>query len=198
MKPIILITACAYHLVRVAQCRATWLAAWGHLIDYRFVFGNGYYTERSDELVFPVDDSYMGLPAKIQQSHKWAVDHEYTHILKTDCDIYLHIPRLLDSGFDSLSSYIGNFYYSEFAMGAAYWLDKKASEILVNAPLPFPGTPGGDDIWVGRVMAEHGITGRHDARYHIGYDIDWDACISLHTTGPPRLDMAEIHNRMMQ
>ena len=197
MKPVILLTSCVYHLARVAQCRATWLAAWGHLVDYRFVFGNGHYTERGDEIVMPVDDSYLGLPAKIQTSHKWALDHGYTHILKTDCDIYLHLPRLLDSGFDSAASYVGNFYYPDFAMGAAYWLDKKASEILVNAPLPYPGTPGGDDIWVGRVMAANNVSRHHDTRYYIGPNPDWDTLISLHTSGPPKFDMVEAH-RMFQ
>ena len=196
IRPIILITTCSYRLEWNDQCRETWLKEWGSLIPYRFIFGQGYMCSRSDEMNFPVDDSYNGLPAKIQASHKWAFDQEYTHILKTDSDMYIHIPRLLRSGFEKFS-YSGNRYYPEFVMGAAYWLDRQATEILINAPLPYPGSPGGDDIWVGKIMDANGIPAHHDARYHIGKDIPWDDFISLHTPDLS-LSMQDIHNKVMQ
>lgn len=196
-RPIILITTCSWHLHRNEQCRATWLREWGGLVDYKFVFGNGWTPRRDDEMAFPVDDTYNGLPAKVQASHKWAREQGYTHILKTDCDMYVHVPRLLRSGFEQFP-YSGNLYYPEFVMGAAYWLDQHATDILAHAALPYPGAPGGDDVWVGRVMAENGIVAHDDKRYHIGENPDWDTVISLHTSGPPRLDMAEIHARMTQ
>ena len=197
IRPIILITTCSYHLHRNEQCRSTWLNEWKWMVDYKFVFGNGHTPSRDDEIQFPVDDSYNGLPAKIQASHRWAHDQGYDHILKTDCDMYVHVPRLLDSGFEKFS-YSGNFYYPDFVMGAAYWLDRAATEILLNAPLPYPGSFGGDDVWVGRVMSENKVLSKHDARYYIGNDIPWDSFISLHTSGPPKLDMHEIHTKMMK
>src|SRR5271154_4892661 len=106
MKPVILITACNQHRSRVDMCRATWLNTFRDLCDYRFVFGIGNTVQHNDELVFEVDDTYYGLPSKIQASHKWAMEHGYDQILKTDCDIYLHLPRILVHGLDK-ASYVG-------------------------------------------------------------------------------------------
>lgn len=199
IRPIILITTCVYHQARNEQCRRTWLKEWGELVDYRFVFGAGYSPKNDDEISFPVDDSYQGLPAKIQASHKWAYDQGFNFILKTDCDMYVHIPRLLRSGFEQ-HSYVGNLFWPDaphkFVLGAAYWLDKKATEILVNAPLPPYPADGGDDLWVGRVMERNQIPIHHDGRYYIGNEIPWDSVITVHTSGPPPISMAEVHNRI--
>jgi hypothetical protein len=197
MRPVILITSCSYHLDRNEKCRKTWLDTWGNLCDYRFVLGVGNTRRYDDELLVDVDDSYNGLPAKIQASHKWAMEQGYEPILKTDCDVYLHVARVLVHGLNK-ASYVGNFYYDSFAMGSCYWLDAQATEILVNAPLPYPGTPGGDDVWVGQVMAEAGVSRMHEPRYWIGENPNYDSCFSLHTSGPPKLDMAEIHRRMVE
>ena len=163
------------------------------------MFGIGYPALRGDEISFPVDDSYGGLPAKIQVSHKWALEQGYDYILKTDCDMYVHIPRLLKSGFENFP-YSGNYYYKgspyPFALGAAYWLDRRASEILVNAALVPFGTDGGDDMWVGRVMHENGIPLHDETRYYIGESPDYSKFISLHVSGPPKLNMMEIHNKV--
>jgi hypothetical protein len=194
VKPIILITSCSYRLKENDLCRETWLKEWGHLIDYKFVMGFGCPIKHGDELIVSVDDGYYGLPDKIQTSHKWAWIEGYTHILKTDSDVYIHIPRLLASGFEQFP-YSGNLYYPDFVMGAAYWLDRRATEILAHAALPYPGSFGGDDVWVGRIMAENGIQAHDDKRYHIGENIPWDEVISLHVSGPPKLDMKEIHAR---
>lgn len=183
LKPIILITTCSYHLARNEQCRKTWLARWKHLIDYKFVFGS-YTALKEDEISFPVDDSYSGLPSKIQASHKWALEQGYDYILKTDCDIYLHVPRLLSSGFENFP-YSGNHYYKEspypFALGAAYWLDKNASEILCNEKAPY-GIDGGDDMWVGRTMRDNAIPLHDEPRYYVGNTPNWNEVISVHST----------------
>jgi hypothetical protein len=194
MKPVILITSCSYRLKENELCRETWLREWGHLIDYKFVMGFGCPVKHGDELIVAVDDGYYGLPDKIQVSHKWAWTEGYTHILKTDSDVYVHIPRLLASGFEQFP-YSGNLYYPDFIMGAAYWLDRRATETMLHAPLPYRGAPGGDDVWVGHIMSESGIAAHDDKRYHIGENIPWDDVISLHVSGPPRLDMKEIHRR---
>jgi|SRR5579859_7521824 len=191
MKPLVLITSCSYRFAQNNQCRATWLRAWSHLIDYRFVMGVGNTKSQDDELIVDSDDSYFGLPDKIQKSHKWAIDQGYDFILKTDSDVYMHVPRLLDSGFEK-PSYSGNFYYPDFAMGSAYWLDRQASEVLVNAPLPYPGTPGGDDVWVGAVMKKNGVISHHEPRYHVGPNPDWKSIISVHTTDLS-ISMTKIH-----
>jgi hypothetical protein len=195
MRPLILITSCQQHLARNQQCRATWLQDCN--VDYRFVLGNGNSVTFGDELILPVDDSYYGLPAKIQQSHKWALDNGYDYILKTDCDVYVCVARVFNSDFRDYD-YTGNFYYPNFCMGAAYWLSRRATEILVNAPLPLPFAPGGDDVWVGATMTAAEIQGHHESRYYIGDIPDYSNCFSLHTSGPPKLDMFEIHRRMLE
>ena len=195
-NPIILITSCSYRLQQNDECRDTWLREWGRLCDYRFVMGVGNTPKHGDELIVDTDDSYVGLPAKIQASHGWAFLKGYTHILKTDCDMYVHVPRLLRSSFEQFP-YSGNLYYPDFIMGAAYWMDRRATEILMHAALPYPGTPGGDDVWVGRVMAENGVEAHDDKRYHIGDNPNWDTLISLHTSGPPPFKMADVHARFV-
>lgn len=195
MKPVILITSCSYRIDQNRQCRETWLKEWSSLIDYRFVFGTGNTPKYGDELIVEVDDSYNGLPAKIQKSHKWALEQGYDFILKTDVDVYMHIPRLLDSGFEQ-HAYSGNFYYTDFAMGAAYWLNRYASEILINTPLPYPGAPGGDDVWVGAAMRENNIPHHHEPRYYVGPSPDWKIAISIHTTDTP-FAMTEVHEKMI-
>lgn len=191
MRPIVLITSCSYRLAQNQQCRDTWLLRWGHLIDYKFVLGAGNTKTQGDELILGVDDSYNGLPAKIQKSHAWALNQGYDFILKTDSDIYMHVPRLLQSGFEKYD-YSGNFYYPDFAMGSAYWLNQKASEILVSAALPYPGSFGGDDVWVGSVMKKHNVISHHEPRYHVGKNPDWTTFISVHTTDLP-VSMMQIH-----
>lgn len=191
MKPLILITSCSYRLDQNWQCRKTWLQSWGHLIDYRFVLGVGNTAQQGDELIVDIDDSYTGLPAKIQKSHEWAVKQGYDFILKTDSDVYMHVPRLLKSGFEKYD-YSGNFYYPDFAMGSAYWLNRHASEILINSPLPYPGTAGGDDVWVGSIMKEHQVSIHHEPRYYVGANPDWKNFISVHTTDLS-IPMSKIH-----
>lgn len=191
MKPLILITSCSYRLDQNWQCRKTWLQSWGHLIDYRFVLGVGNTAQQGDELIVDTDDSYTGLPAKIQKSHEWAVKQGYDFILKTDSDVYMHVPRLLKSGFEKYD-YSGNFYYPDFAMGSAYWLSRHASEILINSPLPYPGTAGGDDVWVGSIMKEHQVSVHHEPRYYVGANPDWKNFISVHTTDLD-IPMSKIH-----
>lgn len=195
MRPLILITSCNAHLSRNVQCRATWLQNCN--VDYRFVLGNGNEPIYGDELILPVDDSYYGLPAKIQASHKWALEHDYDFICKTDCDVYLVPHRVLSSDFSNFD-YTGNFYYDSFAMGSCYWMSRKATEILVNSPLPAPFATGGDDVWVGRVMREAGIQGHHEPKYYIGDSPNYETCFSLHVSGPPKLDMMEVHRRMLE
>lgn len=195
MRPIILITSCVPHLARNNWCRNTWLATWGDRIPYKFVLGNGRTREFDDELVLPLDDSYVGLPAKIQASHAWALGQGYDYILKTDCDMYVHIPRLLASGFEN-HPYSGNFHWPEFALGGSYWLSRDASEALVKAELPAYPANGGDDVWVGRVMREHHFLHHHDPRYTVGNVTD--DFISLHTTGPTPHNMADVHAKVCQ
>ena len=196
-KACILVTACNQHRNRADMVRATWLNTWRDLIDVFFVYGNGNTVQHNDELVFPVDDSYYGLPAKIQVSHKWALEQGYDPIMKTDVDVYCHLPRILVYGLGR-ADYVGNFFYDSFAMGAFYELSRKATEILVNAPLPAPFAPGGDDVWVGKIMADAGVSRFHESRYYIGDSPNYDTCFSLHTSGPPKLDMHEIHRKMIE
>lgn len=191
MKPLILITSCSYRLDQNQQCRKTWLQLWNHLIDYRFVLGVGNTAQQDDELIVETDDSYNGLPAKIQKSHEWAFKQGYEFILKTDSDIYMHVPRLLDSGFEKYD-YSGNFYYPDFAMGSAYWLSRKATEILIQSPLPYSGSDGGDDVWVGSVMKKHNVLSHHEPRYYVGSNPDWKDFISVHTTDLS-VSMLKIH-----
>ena len=190
MNPIILITSCIHHLRKNDDCRNTWLAQWGGKIAYKFVLGRDAVQKYDDEIVLPVDDTYYGLPEKIRESHCWALKQGYDYILKVDADMWLHVPRLLASGYEKYP-YSGNFHWGGFALGGSYWLNAEASGVLSRSGLPRYGTDGGDDVWVGKVMAENYIKGHHDPRYVVG-KITEDF-ISYHTTG--NLSMAEVHSQ---
>lgn len=198
MKSIILITSCAYHLTKNEQCRNTWLKQWNQLVDYKFVLGQGNSKKLDDELVLSVDDTYQGLPQKIQASHKWALEKGYDYILKTDCDVFMHVPRLFQSNFEK-HPYSGNLFWPEakyrFVLGSAYWLNKKASEILVKAKLPAYPAYGGDDVWVGRIMQENDIPIHHEPRYYVGQNPNWKDVISVHSTDL-KMSLIQIQEKM--
>lgn len=210
VKPIILILSCKRDIENGSNdvCRQTWIKEWGHLVDYRFFIGNSDTgcpsvswkcpLLQQDEIVLEVPDSYYFLPFKTQAMLGWALEKGYTHFFKCDTDTYVHIPRLLKSGFEN-HYYTGNFSItgSYASGGAGYWVNAEAAKKLVDAK----AYNGGEDKWVGSTLGGRD-SGHNDIRYSHHFEslvnADGIATYSLRTRegyGPP-LELLSWHDRI--
>lgn len=145
----------------------------------RFFRGRGATREPlADEIFLDCDDSYEGLPNKVQEIVRWAHSHEYDFVLKCDDDVVVKPKELLVSGFER-SDFTGCQEASckpgeiRTPYGFCYWLSKRAMELVIAAPIP--GQPGSthahahnnDEAWISTVLHIHSIFLQHDARYFL-------------------------------
>ena len=86
------------HLLAIVSChsredfsdavRSTWLPLVPQGLDVRFFRGRGATREPlADEIFLDCDDSYEGLPNKVQEIVRCAHSHEYDFVLKCDDDV---------------------------------------------------------------------------------------------------------------
>ena len=88
--------------------RATWIPRVPDGLDYRFFRGRGANRDTlHDEVFLDCDDTYAGLPEKVQKIMRWSNDHGYEFTLKCDDDVLLLPERFLVSGYD-LHDFVGN------------------------------------------------------------------------------------------
>lgn len=134
MKPLIAIHAChKYADLRQAQ-RETWVAKWGHLVDIRWFVGRPAGDE-PNVVYLDIPDDFVSLGMKTRGSAAWALQHSYTNMLKCDDDTFIHVPRLLASGFEKYQytgrpCTAGAFTYAQG--GAGYWLGPEALQIVAD------------------------------------------------------------------
>src|SRR5882762_8403414 len=111
--------------------------------DVRFFMGRGR-TDNSDEVVLNCDDSYMGLPEKVREIARWALNNEYDYMLKCDDDTIIRPEELLACGYEN-HPYSGkiNRHLDGFTVpvGFNWWISKECMNIIMNAELP----PGDND-----------------------------------------------------
>ena len=155
--------------------RSTWLPLVPEGTRVVFFSGRGIEARtgptHTDEVFLDCDDSYQGLPEKVQCIVKWALDNGYDHVLKLDDDVVLNPTALLESGYDQ-NPYVGVDGHRpcpparlfSIASGFAYWMDKQCMELVAKATLP-PNNY--DEGWVASVLYEHGIVLHADQRYYI-------------------------------
>jgi hypothetical protein len=134
--------------------------------DVRFFVGQG--NDEPNEIALPVDDSYQGLPVKVQSAVRWALDHDYDSFLKLDDDVYLVPERLPRYDED----YVGNFrsrngsYAHDYASGFCYYLSHRAMEIVANASLTEDTM---EDRWVGQTLMNVCVRCRDEKRFSCPY-----------------------------
>ncbi len=127
------------------------------------------YVPRPDEIVLPVSDAYEALPLKTRGICRWAAEHQYDWLFTCDDDTYVAPERLFGSGFEQYD-YVGRFrgpsggYPAPYCSGFAYWLSRRAMEIVARQPL---SSDTADDRWLGNVLHEAGIVGSLDGRYRV-------------------------------
>lgn len=159
--------------------RNTWLPLVPKAADIRFFLGRGGSIEpKPDEVFLNCDDSYEGLPNKVQEIVRWAHGHGYDFVLKCDDDVVIKPAQLLTSGFDQYdftgapdpACRPGEI---RTPWGFCYWLSRTAMNMVMDAPLP--GQPGSthayihnnDEAWVSTVLYKNEIHLHEDARYYL-------------------------------
>ena len=145
----------------------------------RFFLGRGVNTApKEDEVLLDCDDSYQGLPSKVQGIVQWAYEHGYEYVLKCDDDVVLKPEAMLSSDFTAYD-FTGpkNPWVKAGEIhtpwGFCYWLSRKAMQLVSSAPLP--GQYGSvhnyrhnnDEAWVSTILYVNGVTLHDDQRYFL-------------------------------
>ncbi|HSZ60713.1 MAG TPA: glycosyltransferase [Terriglobales bacterium] len=161
-KTLVAVVTCKQYVDRVQAQQETWIPS---------ARAAGYEVEIFDGERLGVPDDYYSLIPKTQAICNWALTHGYDRILKVDDDCCIRVDRLKPSNFDYAGIVIaandcgstvppgvparprGTYPY-KYASGGAYWLSRKAMEIIANAK---PNGDWAEDRFVGNILAKHGI-----------------------------------------
>jgi hypothetical protein len=213
MNPVILVTSCRGDVEKGRQQAQRDTCFSSSAMPYRFLLGQGNTKHNEDELVLDVPDDYDSLFLKVREGFRWALENGYDYIFKCTTDVYCFTDRLLKSGFEQFD-YSGRFVDNTqadwrllveqhktfdlngnhiWASGFGCWFSKRAAQQLVTAETRTQ-TPEWfyDDWYTGTILAESGIQGTQDYRYHPG---PYDACARLcyKETEPFLNDLCAIH-----
>ena len=148
--------------------RSTWVKLVPSTVDVIFFYGRGTVkVALEDEIVLDCDDSYQGLPDKVQSIIRWALNHEYDYLLKCDDDVVLSPHKILASGFEK-SDFTAHrcAENSHVPWGFNYWLSNRAMRIMATKDLP---QGNNDEAWVAHSLIKEGIYLNHDPRYNLHY-----------------------------
>jgi hypothetical protein len=96
---------------------------------------------------------------------RWAQERDYDFVFLSCADTYIHLQRLMNSGF-AKHDYIGNLCENEgmgkYAPGGpGHWLSQYAIHLLKDAPVDIWAGDG----WVGHTLSTQGIPLYVDMRY---------------------------------
>ena len=151
--------------------RSTWLNQVPKaLADIKFFVGGGTDGLSDDTVGLDCDDSYQGLPSKIQGIVNYAYARDYSYVLKIDDDVVVKPNALLYSGYDK-RQYTGRANRRPtpgdpfwVPMGFAYWLNRDCMKVVSEAKLP---NNNDDERWVAENLHKNGINLSDDKRYHL-------------------------------
>ena len=122
--------------------------------------------QHDDEVWLGGDDSYRGIPLKVQAIMRWAAEHCYDVTAKCDDDVYV-IPERFPYLSCEMSEYTGRFrtphgkvYPVHFASGFFYWLRNRAMQTVADTPWNGDWM---DERFVATALARRGMFGMHDA-----------------------------------
>ncbi len=167
MRKLIAIMTCNAKRAWADAQRQTWvkdIVSSGYA-DVKFFYGAPTYAMVDDEVWLGGDDSYAGIPLKVQGICRYAVDHCYDYVAKCDDDVYA-VPGRFPS-LPLTAGYIGRFrspygkvYPVHFASGFWYWLDNRCAKIVADTPW---NGDWQDERFVATALARHGIGGYMDS-----------------------------------
>lgn len=175
MRILLAIATCRAYRSRAEAQRKTWANDQIDGIDVRYFVGEGSDEPLHHETVLPCGDDYHALPDKTQEICRWALAHGYTHLIKTDDDIYLRPERALANIPGPDEHYVGRvrgpsggntrtppfqevMYPAPYCSGMFYWLSEKAMRVIAQAPR---SEDIAEDRWVGNTLLKHGISPVH-------------------------------------
>ena len=87
MKTLLALITCHARQHYADAQRDTWIPNIPEGLDYKFFLGPSERAPRPDEVFLDCDDSYGGLPSKVQAVIQWALEHGYTNLAKVDDDV---------------------------------------------------------------------------------------------------------------
>jgi hypothetical protein len=131
----------------VEWVRKTWLPDAQGKVDVRFFYGMGSSREPlADEIFLDVGDDYYSLVAKTRAVWQYALTMGYDYVLKLDDDVFLDVDKTL-AGFipvdyrgtlreGEVNTYGTSELTCKYACGPAYWLSRRAMQVIVDSPLP--------------------------------------------------------------
>ena len=137
MRIFIGIESCSIHREFQRAIRDTWLKDCD--LNYKFFLSNPrngpVLVPTTDELILPIVDGWFLLLKKFKMEIDWVLKQGYDYMFRCHSDTYVHIPRLLASGFEDYD-YVGNpqggwprcapFCYG----GSGFWLSYNAMRHL--------------------------------------------------------------------
>ena len=168
MRKLVAIMTCHQKTAWADAQRKTWVkdVVGKGYADVKFFLGqpNDHSQLLNDEVWLDVEDSYAGIPLKVQAICKYAEERCYDYVAKCDDDVYVAPERFLV--LPLTADYIGRFrtphgsvYPSCFASGFFYWLSNRAAKIVAETPWNGDWM---DERFVATALARRGITGYSD------------------------------------
>lgn len=168
MKILIAIVTCHTRLDWANLVRHTWVPLVPKSSDVRFFCGRGApRVTMNDEVILECDDSYQGLPDKVQSIVRWTLERDYDFMLKCDDDVVINPTAILASDFTKFD-FTGHACAenNQVPWGFNYWLSRKAMEIMVDQALP---QGNNDEAWVSHTLNRNGLLLHHEDRYCLHY-----------------------------
>lgn len=156
------------HTERHVPIRETWAKD----CDYKIFLGEPVKSGLSDEVYLPCGDSYYETAFKVRAMSRWALEHNYSGLFKTDDDTYVVPERLRAAGFEKhdfvcrlLPPTDINHPVPYPYGGCGYYLGERMLELAAE-DVACESNPDGDtwarcntyeDGWIGRVARDAGI-----------------------------------------
>lgn len=204
MKPLIALISCHARQAYADVQRSTWIPRIPEGVDYKFFRGRGAQRETlADEIFLDCDDSYEGIPNKVQEVMRWSLAHGYDFTLKCDDDVLLLPEKFSRSGFerfDFVGNIIGDGGQSMVPWGFCWVLSRRSMEVICNSPLPTGPTKfvihpehvvdieaRNDEFWVASTLLRYGIRLTSDERYRTHKVGDAELLASLTRPNGPLL-----------
>ena len=158
--------------------RSTWVPLVPEgTVDVRFFRGRGATRDPlPDEVFLDCDDSYDGLPDKVQAMIRWAYEHGYDFFLKIDDDVVIDPVKLVSSGY-ALYPYSGRANRPMrpdrmfvVPYGFCYWLSRDCMKIVIDGKLPVGSND--DEKWVASLLHDQGVHLISKEHYRLHYELE--------------------------
>jgi hypothetical protein len=158
---------------RIQALRDTWLKDVSKVSDvtYRLFFGALDREPFDDEVMLDCPDDYLHLSHKTVAMCKWAVEHDYDWLFKTEDHCYVWPDRLVkDLETRKYKDYAGWVTFRNGVCGAGYWLSRRAFTIIANAD---PQSHWAEDKVTWNVLKAAGIHPEMAHLVRISYPVMW-------------------------